>query len=71
MFEFLDVEIIRMFQTDEGCKAFHVTKDTTTILHVSVLTEHYGQVSKNHRYNGMFTSYKDPVHPVSIQKTSY
>lgn len=46
MFEFLDGEIIRMFQTEEDCKAFHVAKDTTTILHVSVLTEHYGKYLK-------------------------
>ena len=46
MYHFLDVEMHKVIQSEADLRIFHFREDKTSILHISILMEHYGNTLK-------------------------
>ncbi|CAI9279908.1 unnamed protein product [Lactuca saligna] len=53
MYDFLDAEMHKTIQSDADLRSFHFRDDKTSILHISILTEHYDlalKIAEKYRY---------------------
>ncbi|XP_042757038.1 protein ACCELERATED CELL DEATH 6 isoform X2 [Lactuca sativa] len=53
MYDFLDAEMHKTIQSDADLRSFHFRDDKTSILHISILTEHYDlalKIAAKYRY---------------------